>query len=629
MNGVLEKINSPQDLKQLSYAELRHLAQELRQQIINTISINGGHLASSLGTVELTIALHRVFNSPQDKIVWDVGHQSYAHKLLTGRKEQFSTIRQYGGLSAFTSRQESEHDAFTSGHAGNSISAALGMALARDFKKAEFQVVAVIGDGSLGNGMAFEAINHAGHAGSKLIVILNDNGMAISPTLGALAHLLNQVRSDRRYERVKTRLKQVLSFFPMGKSAWRWSKSAKRGLERVLLPNAFWEQMGFVYLGPLDGHNIRSMESALIRARDFESGPVLLHVLTTKGKGYAAAENNAVKYHGVSPRPKITQNGHSSYSQVFGQTMRHFMRENEKIIAITAAMLDGTGLSEAAEEFPGRVIDAGICEQHAVTLAAGLATQGYLPVIAIYSTFLQRSYDQIIHDVSLPNLPVVFAVDRAGIVGEDGPTHQGAFDIAYFCAIPNMIVAAPQDEDELQHMLYTALKAGRPMAIRYPRGGGQGVSLNPEYQLLPIGKSQVIKEGRDGMILALGSMVHPALAAAKVLNTEDLQIGVINTRFAKPLDEETIIEAAGKCGRLLIVEEGALQGGFGSSVIAMLSRRGMGNIRIERLGLPDRFIEHGNPEQIRDNYDLSSNGILRRFKAAFPDIKKNYLRPGL
>jgi 1-deoxy-D-xylulose-5-phosphate synthase len=625
--GILEKINSPQDLKGLKYPELSVLAEELRQEIIKTISVNGGHLASSLGTVELTIALHRVLNSPRDKIVWDVGHQSYAHKLLTGRKEQFSSIRRLGGLSGFPSRQESQYDSFSSGHAGTSVSAALGIALARDLSRETFQVAAVIGDGSLGNGMAFEAINHAGHAGSKLIVVLNDNGMAISPTLGALSRLLNQVRSDSRYERAKTRLKKMLSLFPMGKSAWRWSKSAKRGLERVILPNAFWEQMGFIYLGPLDGHNIPSLEAALTRARDFESGPVLLHVLTTKGKGFAAAEDNAVKFHGISPRPAIQENGHSSYSQVFGQTMLRLMDENENVVAISAAMLDGTGLTDVAEKFPTRVIDVGISEQHAVTLAAGLATQGYLPVVAIYSTFLQRSYDQIIHDVSLPNLPVVFAVDRAGIVGEDGATHQGAFDIAYLTSIPNMIVSAPKDEDELQHLLYTALKTGRPMSIRYPRGSGEGVKLNPEFRLLPVGKGEVLREGREGVILALGSMVYPALKAADILGKEGMHIGVINARFAKPLDEDLILEAARKCGRLLIVEEGSLQGGFGSLVISMLSRFGLDNVRIERLGLPDSFIEHGSLEQIRNKYDLSSNGIIRSFRAGFPELKPDYSKP--
>ncbi|HSW57234.1 MAG TPA: 1-deoxy-D-xylulose-5-phosphate synthase, partial [Dehalococcoidales bacterium] len=627
MSGILEKVNSLDDLKKLNYSQLSLLAQELRQEIISTISRNGGHLASSLGTVELTIALHRVLNSPQDKIVWDVGHQSYTHKILTGRKERFSTIRLTGGLSGFPSPVESPHDAFISGHAGNSISAALGMALARDLSKAKFQIAAVIGDGSLGNGMAFEAINHTGHSGTRLIVILNDNGMAISPTLGALARLFNQVRTDRRYERAKSRLKKLLSFFPMGKSAWRWSKSAKRGLKSVVLPNAFWEQLGFVYLGPLDGHNIPILESALIRARDFESGPVVLHVLTTKGKGYPAAEDNAVKFHGLSPRPLPADNGHSSYSQVFGQAISRMMRENENIVVISAAMLDGTGLAETAAEFPKRVIDTGICEQHAVTLAAGLATQGYLPVVAVYSTFLQRSYDQIIHDICLLNLPVVLAVDRAGIVGEDGATHQGAFDIAYLSSIPNLIVSAPMDEDELQHMLYTGLKAGRPMAIRYPRGCGEGVKLSPHFRLINIGQSQVVKEGREGVILALGSMVSQARAAADVLERQGVNVGVINARFAKPLDEATILKAARSSGRIMTVEEGILQGGFGSSVVAMLSQHEMTDLRVARLGLPDRFVEHGSAQQIREKYDLSSTGIVRRFQAAFPDLQLKQTGP--
>jgi 1-deoxy-D-xylulose-5-phosphate synthase len=624
--AILDKINDPQDLKRLSYSQLNQLAAELRREIISTISNNGGHLASSLGVVELTIALHRVMNSDQDKIVWDVGHQTYAHKLLTGRKDRFSTIRRLGGLSGFPSRKESPHDAFNTGHAGTSVSAALGIALARDLSHADYQVVAVIGDGSLGNGMALEAINHAGLCNSKLIVILNDNGMAISPTLGALSRILNQVRSDQRYERAKSRLKKMASFFPLGKTAWRWSKSAKKGLERVILPNAFWEQMGFVYLGPLDGHNIPALESALRRARDFESGPVLVHVLTTKGKGYAAAEKNAVKFHGVSPEPAIKENNYSSYSQVFGQTMQRLMRENEKVVAISAAMLDGTGLAGVAGEFPGRVIDVGICEEHAVTLAAGLATQGYLPVVAIYSTFLQRSYDQIIHDVSLPNLPVVFAVDRAGIVGEDGPTHQGAFDIAYLSSIPNMLVCAPKDEDELQHMLYTAFKAGRPVAIRYPRGNGRGVGLSPDFRLLPLGKSERLVEGPEAVILALGSMVYPSLEAAEILNADGPVTGVINARFAKPLDEEAIIESVEGCRRLLIVEEGSLQGGFGASVVDMLARRRILNIQIHRIGLPDCFIEHGSPEQIRGKYNLNAAGIVSGFRAAFPELNRDYSR---
>jgi 1-deoxy-D-xylulose-5-phosphate synthase len=619
--GILEQIDSPDKLKNLTYADLSVLACEIRQQIIQTISVNGGHLASSLGAVELTIALHRVLNTPRDKIIWDVGHQSYAHKLLTGRREQFATIRRYGGLSGFPSRQESPYDAFTTGHAGTSVSAALGMALARDLSKADYQVAAVIGDGSLGNGMAFEAINHTGQAGTKLILILNDNGMAISPTLGALSRILNQVRSDIRYERAKSRLKRISNIIPLGKLFWQISKLVKRKLERVILPSAFWEQLGFVYLGPLDGHNIKDLEAALIRARDYESGPVILHVLTTKGKGYSEAECDAVKFHGMSPSPQIKENGVSSYSQVFGETLQRLMQDNEKIVVISAAMLDGTGLSGVQKVFPTRVFDVGICEQHAVTMAAGLAAQGYLPVVAIYSTFLQRSYDQIIHDVCLPNLPVVFAVDRAGIVGEDGATHQGVFDIAYLSSIPNMIVAAPKDENELQHLFYSAIKSGRPVAVRYPRGSGEGVQLDTEFQLLPIGKSQIIRRGNDATFLAFGSMVHPALDAAEELKSEGLNIEVINARFAKPLDEQTIISSIKKTERLLTIEEGTLLGGFGNAVSALVSQNALNHVKIERVGLPDSFIEHGTPQQLRGKFDLDSAGILRRFKAAFPELK--------
>ncbi len=474
MAKILDKIDSPSNLKGLTESELIQLAAEIREQMVKVISLNGGHLASSLGTVELTIALHRVFDSPRDKIIWDVGHQSYAHKMLTGRREKFNTIRQYGGISGFPVRAESPHDAFGAGHSGNSISAALGIALARDMNKENYQVIAVIGDGSLGAGMAFEAINHAGHLGTKLIVVLNDNGMSISPSVGALSRLLNQVRLDTRYADAKKKVKGAFTHLPFGESAWIFSKRMKQRVERVLLPNAFWEEMGFTYLGPLDGHNIREMEAALIRARDLDTKPTVIHVLTQKGKGYPQAETDVVKYHGISPSGGKKSQA-PSYSQVFGRTISRLMKENEKVVAISAAMLDGTGLAKVAAEFPNRVFDVGICEQHAVTLAAGLATQGFIPVVAIYSTFLQRAYDQIIHDVCLQNLPVIFAIDRAGIVGEDGKTHQGSFDISYLRSIPNMVIASPADEDELQHLLYSAIYCKQPIAIRYPRGNGQGV----------------------------------------------------------------------------------------------------------------------------------------------------------
>ncbi len=620
MPGIMAKVNSPADLKKLSYLELEKLAIELRQEIIKTISTNGGHLASSLGAIEITLALHRIFNSPQDKIIWDVGHQAYAHKLLTGRKDRFSTIRQLGGLSGFPSRQESAHDAFTTGHAGTSVSAALGIALARDLKKENYEVVAVIGDGSLGTGIAFEAINHTGHQNSKIIIILNDNGMAISPTLGAMARLLNQVRTDSRYESAKNSLVRTFGRMPMGPSALRLGKFAKRNLERVILPSAFWEQMGFVYLGPVDGHDIPAIEAALTRARDNENRPVVVHVVTTKGKGYAAAETNAVKYHGVSPGTAVKTNGISSYSQIFGNTILRIMRENERVVAISAAMLDGTGLAQAAAEFPDRVIDVGICEQHAVTLAAGLATQGLIPIVAIYSTFLQRSYDQIVHDVCLPELPVVFAVDRAGIVGEDGATHQGALDISFLRTIPNLIVAAAGDEDELQHLIYTAVKAGRPMAVRFPRGEGEGVELAKELKLLEIGKSVTLREGSDLAILAIGNPLHTTLKAAGLLEQQNVDCAVIDARFAKPLDKDMVLQWAKRCKRLITVEENSLNGGFGSAVLDCLAEAGLTDVKVERLGLPDRFIEHGSSEYFRSEFDLDEKGIVRRAKEAFPEL---------
>ena len=619
MAAILGRINSPADLKAVGQPELETFAAEIRELLIQTVSLNGGHLASSLGVVELTIALHRVFNSPEDKIVWDVGHQSYAHKLLTGRKDRFVTLRQYGGVSGFPVRTESPHDAFGAGHAGTSISAALGMALARDLNKMSYQVVAVIGDGSLGTGMALEAVNHAGHLGTKLIVVLNDNGMSISPSIGAVSRLLNQVRFDPRYEFAKKKAKKTVSRLPFGELVWALSKRTKGLLLGVLLPSIFWQQLGFTYLGPVDGHDIKELETALRRARDFESKPTLVHVLTKKGKGYAVAEGNATKFHGVPPNNTKGSNA-PSYSQVFGQTVLRLMRENHKVVAITAAMLDGTGLAPVATEFPDRVFDVGVCEQHAVTLAAGLATQGFIPVVAIYSTFLQRAYDQIIHDVCIQNLPLVFALDRAGIVGDDGKTHQGAFDISYLRAIPNIVIAAPKDEDEFQHLLYTAINAGQPMAVRYPRGNGEGVPLTQDFQQLPIGKGEMLKEGEDVGILAIGSTVYPALATVEKLAADGVHCAVANVRFAKPLDSELIMELAASTKRLVTVEENALAGGFGSAVLELLGKAKLKGVKVKCLGLPDRFIEHGTQELFRAMFNLDSEGIARCVRAAFPEI---------
>jgi 1-deoxy-D-xylulose-5-phosphate synthase len=619
VSGILDRIKSPEDLKRLSYPELDILAREIRDQIIKTVTVNGGHLASSLGAVELTLALHRSFSCPRDKIIWDVGHQTYAHKLVTGRRDRFSTIRQYGGLSGFPSQAESPYDCFTTGHAGTSISAALGMALARDLKKETFHVIAVIGDGSLATGMALEGINHAGHNGSKIITVLNDNGMSISPTPGAMSRLLNQVRTDFRYESAKKRFKKAFRLVPWGGKAWNLGIKAKKSFERVLLPHAFWEQMGFIYLGPLDGHNVKELEAAFIRARDYESKSVIIHVLTTKGKGHQPAEKNAVRFHGVSPTISHQENGFSTYSQVFGTALEKLMEKNEKIVAISAAMVDGTGLGRVAELFPRRVIDVGIGEQHAVTLAAGLATQGYLPVVAIYSTFLQRAYDQIVHDVCLPNLPVIFAIDRAGIVGEDGATHQGSLDISYLSSIPNMIVSAPKDENELENLLSLAISTGKPMAIRYPKGWGIGSLHEHEIAAIQIGRAEVIKDGQDLAILALGSTVQSSIAASDILAADGLNCAVINARFAKPLDTGLILKYAASTGHILTVEENSVKGGFGTSVAELVSREDY-KVKVEIIGLPDQFIEHGGVDLLRKKFCLDPQGIANRVRSAFPDL---------
>ncbi len=619
MPNVLGGVRSPADLKKMTYPELVQLAAEIRDELISTVSLNGGHLASSLGTVELTIALHRTFNSPEDRIVWDVGHQSYAHKLLTGRRERFSTLRQHHGLSGFPVRTESPHDAFGVGHAGTSVSAALGMALARDLTEMNYQVVAVIGDGALGVGMALEAINHTGHLGTNLTVVLNDNGMAISPSIGAVSRLLNQVRFNPKYEFAKKEARKAITRLPFGESVWAFSKRIKGQFENSLLSNAFWQELGFIYLGPVDGHNIKELEAALSRARGFESRPTLIHVVTKKGKGYAAAEDNATEFHGVSPN-NVEGSSALAYSQVFTQTVLQLMQDNDRVVAITAAMLDGTGLAAVAHAFPDRVFDVGICEQHAVTLAAGLATQGFIPIVGIYSTFLQRAYDQIIHDVCLQDLPVVFAIDRAGIVGDDGKTHQGSFDIAYLRTIPNIIVAAPKDENELRHLLFTAVNTGQPMAVRYPRGSGEGVSIDPDLQQLFLGKGEILRDGQDLAILAIGSTVYPTLAAAKQLAEEGIQCAVANARFAKPLDAELVLELATRTKKLLTVEENALAGGFGSAVLELLVNSKLAGVRVECLGLPDKFIEHGTQGLLRSIFDLDADGIVRRVKNLFPEL---------
>jgi len=609
VSNILDKINGPSDVKGLSQDELAELCSELRELLVGKVSENGGHLASNLGVVELTVALHRVFDSPKDKLIWDVGHQSYVHKLLTGRREQFTSLRQYQGLSGFPDRDESPHDAFTTGHGGTSISAALGMTLARDRAGDDHHVVAVIGDGCLTCGMTYEALNHAGHLGTRLIVVLNDNGMSISPTVGAIARRLNVVRTTRGYIRAKKQTNRLLSLLPGGKRLQGALRRLREGVKAVLMPTMMWEQLGFTYLGPIDGHNTAELEIVLTQAKNYYK-PVIVHVLTKKGKGYKPAEDNPTRFHGLSPRGEGLGTI-PTYSQVFARTVGGLLRDNPKVVVISAAMVEGNSLSSLVKEFPQRIYDVGISEQHAVTLAAGLATQGFIPIVAIYSTFLQRAFDQVLHDVCLPDLPVIFALDRSGIVGEDGKTHQGMFDLSYLRLMPNMIVCAPKDGNELQDLLYTATNAEHTMAIRYPRGPGPDMPLAAKLHQLPIGKAEMMKQGEDIVIIGIGSTVMPSLEAAEHLALRGIDAMVINARFAKPLDTELILDVASHTKKMVIVEENALSGGFGAAVLELLEQAGASDVKVKRLGIPDEFVTHGKQDFLRSLYHLDALGIAK------------------
>jgi 1-deoxy-D-xylulose-5-phosphate synthase len=624
MPRLLDTIDSPADLKPLRRQELKQLASEIREELVTIVSTNGGHLASNLGVVELTIALHRVLNSPQDKIVWDVGHQAYTHKLLTGRRRRFDSLRQYGGLSGFTSRDESEHDPFGAGHASTSVSAALGMAVARDLSGDDYHVVAVIGDGAITGGMALEALNQAGHLGSGLIVVLNDNGMSISPTVGALAKLMGKVRFDHRYHRAKEKGRRLLSALPLGNRLWKAGQQVESGVKGLFMPTMLWEELGFAYMGPVDGHNLHELETALSQARDYRLGPTLIHVVTTKGKGYLPAEGDAVYFHGI-PAKNAGTKAIPTYSEVFAQTVLRLARENPRVVVVTPAMPEGNCLSIVQAEFPQRVFDVGICEQHAVTFAAGLAIQGYIPIVAIYSTFLQRAFDQIIHDVCLQDLPVIFAMDRSGIVGDDGKTHQGTFDLSYLALIPNLIVSAPKDENELQSLLYTAIKSDHPVAIRYPRNAGLGVVLDTEPQAIPIGKGEILSQGQDVAILAIGAMVAPSLEAARELAVGGIEATVVNARFAKPLDSELIVDLAGRIKRIVTVEENTLSGGFGSSMGELFQKSGISDVQLKSIGLPDDFMEQGAQAILRAKYGLDAKGITQQVLSLFPTLDANSL----
>jgi 1-deoxy-D-xylulose-5-phosphate synthase len=607
LSNILEKINASGDVKGLNQDEVGELCSELREFLIDIVGENGGHLASNLGAVELTIALHRIFDSPKDKIIWDVGHQSYVHKLLTGRREQFPSLRQYQGLSGFPDRDESPHDAFNTGHGGTSISAALGMALSRDLAHGDHHVIAVIGDGCLTCGMTNEALNHAGQLGTRLIVVLNDNGMSISPTIGAIGRHLNVLRTTRGYIKAKKQTSRLLHFLPGGEKVQWALRRLKGGAKAVVMPTVIWEQLGFTYLGPIDGHNIAELETALIQAKDYYK-PIIVHVLTTKGKGYKPAEDNPTNFHGLSPKNRGSGTM-PTYSQIFARTVGGLLRDNPRVVVISAAMVEGNSLSSLVKQFPQRIYDVGISEQHAVTLAAGLATQGFIPIVAIYSTFLQRAFDQVLHDVCLPDLPVVFALDRSGIVGEDGKTHQGIFDLSYLNLMPNMIVSAPKDENELQDLLYTALHTEHPLAIRYPRGRGIGVPLATELHQLPIGKAEIIKQGGDVVIIGIGSTVMPSLEATKHLALWGIDAMVINARFAKPLDTELILDVANHTKKMVIVEENVLSGGFGAAVLELLGKTEASDVKVKRLGIPDEFVTHGKQDVLRSLYHLDALGI--------------------
>ena len=619
---ILDNINDARDLRKLPQKDLPELAREVRQDIIDVVSKTGGHLASSLGVVDLTIALHYAYDTPKDRIVWDVGHQAYAHKILTGRRMQFRTNRQYGGLSGFPKRAESPCDHFDVGHASTSISAALGMIAARDIKGEKFHVIAVIGDGSISAGLAFEGLNQAGHLKKNLVVILNDNEMSISPNVGALSSYLSRLMAGQFYTKLRLETKNFLQGIPrVGESMFNFAKKAEGSLKSLVTPGLLFEELGFQYIGPIDGHNIDELLEAFEITKNLE-WPVLLHVVTKKGKGCEFAECDPAQYHGTppfdpqtgKPTAKTRTQVAFSYTEVFGETMIRLAEENNKVVAISAAMSDGTGLDKFAEKYPERFYDVGIAESHGVTFACGLAAEELHPVAAIYSTFTQRAYDQIVHDLCLQNLPVTLALDRAGLVGEDGPTHHGVFDLAFLRHVPNMVLMSPKDENELQHMIKTAVEHPGPTAVRYPRGAGFGVPMDQELKTLPIGKAELLLDGNDVAIVAVGNMVHPSLDAAKRLAADGISAAVVNARFVKPLDEEMILRVARKTDRMVTVEEHALLGGFGSAVLECLDSRKINGVKTLRIGLPDTFIEHGPQNVLRQKYGLDADGIYASVK---------------
>ncbi|MBQ2938029.1 MAG: 1-deoxy-D-xylulose-5-phosphate synthase [Clostridia bacterium] len=609
---MLEDINSPEDLKKLNIEEKNKLAQEIREYILQVVSENGGHLASNLGVVELTLAIHSVLDMPKDKVVWDVGHQSYVHKIITGRKEQFKTLRKLDGLSGFPKINESEYDSFNTGHSSTSISAALGMARARDLKGENNQVLAVIGDGALTGGMALEALNDAGFSKTKMTVILNDNEMSISKNIGGLNMFLSKLRTKKLYKKSNISLKKILTKIPViGKPLVRIIQRIKRSIKQLIIPKMFFEDIGFTYLGPVDGHNIEQLENILKLSKELDK-PVLVHVLTKKGKGYKIAEENPDKYHATAPfdietgKPKKEKK--ADYSKIFGEKLVELANKNDKIVAVTASMRDGTGLTKFQQKFPERFFDIGIAEQHCLTMAAGMAKEGMIPVVPIYSSFYQRAYDQVIHDIAIQNLPVVMCVDRAGIVGADGETHQGTLDMAFFRLVPNLTIMAPKDFKELEDMLEFAINLNKPVVIRYPRGGEDNNIKFEKHPKIELGKVEILKEGNDISIIAIGNKVAKAIQLAENYKEDGINAEVINARFLKPLDEETIGKSIEKTGKVITIEDGTKINGLATAVKELIVDECLENVEMMEYAYPDEFIKHGTVEELEKIYCPCPNG---------------------
>ncbi|MCH7553086.1 MAG: 1-deoxy-D-xylulose-5-phosphate synthase [Chloroflexi bacterium] len=617
MGRILDRIDEPAALRELDQQQLTQVAQEVRDTIISVITKRGGHLASNLGVVELTLAIHRVFDSPTDKIVWDTTNQCYTHKLVTGRRDQFDSIRTEAGRSGFGEPAESPHDILCAGHAGTGLSVGLGIAASHIITKKAAWTIAVVGDGAMTSGSSFEALNNIAHLKPEhLIVVLNDNGMSISDNVGFLTNWRTRITTHPEYQAMVARSKSMAKKVPTGELVYRLVKRLKGGLEGFTLPITMWSEMGFNYIGPIDGHDIEDIERALTQAKNFSGKPAFVHVLTHKGRGYAPAEEDPVKYHQPGS-PLGAGTGAPTYSKIFAQTLSRIMTRDPNVVGISAAMLEGTGLKEVQEQFPERVFDVGIAEQHAVSMAAGMAKAGVKPFVSIYSTFLQRAFDQVVHDVCLQNLPVVLIVDRAGVVGEDGKTHHGAFDVSYLRCLPNAVVCAPKDENELQHLVYTGYLHNGPFAIRIPRGAALGVDLDPDLKPLEVGRGEVLREGKDVTIVALGKSVEYSLEAADLLDERGISCMVVNARFVKPIDEELLIRVTNATGRVVTVEENVLAGGFGSAVLEALTERNVKNFTPLRLGMPDAFVEHATAVMQRKILGLDGEGIARRILETF------------